>query len=185
MMTIVGNSSIFSIEWSLTKKCCDGNQYANFCFWVNNQKLGNFEEEVILSSTIKYLEIFLDNCSNRTINFLSGLTKEEIFGYIYDGVMHTLPSGENKLHESIARAEPEKIEDYRYLSQLRKIFHLDDVGGSAFWDKYNVILFNDLYLKVQRIIWRNLSDMSLHEFTIPEHYFDDVARMFLYESNRI
>ena len=182
-MAIVGNSAVFAIEWNITRKCSDGKEYANFCFWVNGLQLGDFQDEIIISSTVKYLANFLNHYSVRSIEFLSGRSKETIFSHIYDGVMFTT-SQNQRLHEALMDAKPEKTikEDWIYHSQLRDIFHLDDVGGAAFLDKYNIILFNENCLKLQRIIWRNLKDMSLHEFTLSEHYFDDVAKIFLNKS---
>lgn len=177
-MATVGNKAIVAIEWEKTQKSADGYQYAHFCFWIKGERIGDFEDVVILSTTVKYLEMFLKHYDRRTIGGLCARSKEDIFNYIHESVMFTV-SPHEKLHESLDSAKDELFNEYSDSSLLRERFHLDDVGGAAFMDKYNIILFNDTSMQSQRLIWRNLCDMKIHEFSLTENHFDQVAIQFL------
>ena len=176
-MPVVGDKKLFAIEWRIEGQE-GGYTFANFCFWINGSQVGDFDDVVILYSTVTYLEAFLDRYESRSIDSLCDRPKEEIFREIYDSYVFTVAPGE-VMHEKRPKPDDDNQRNYGRSSQLRNSFHLDDVGESSFRDSISIILFNDKVRNSQRMIWRTLEDMSLHEAELPEDYFDKVAKEFL------
>jgi hypothetical protein len=173
-MTLFGNKTIFAIECELSRAFTNP-IYIHFRFWAGGENIGNYEDEIFLSTCISYLKEFMEFAGQRFEPELEGQSKEDIFRLIFDSVVFTVPPGMNISEFICGGASFEENPMPRY-KNIEKRFHLDAVGVSSF-DKFNIILVETLSGE-ERLIWRTLSDMELHEIVIPLKGFETVAKQF-------
>ena len=162
-MRIVGSKELFAIQWNIVEYI-DSYCYGNFCFWIANQQVGNYNEISTLSIISSYLRDFLKNDTVRSIQGSQNLTKEKLFYLLYEQFFNGSSNDKNK---------------YGEMGRLRDIFWLDEVGEYCFRDKIGMILLNENTLARQRLIWQNLESHAIFEAFIPANSFDMVARTFL------
>ncbi len=169
-MSIFGNKSFFAIEYEKTR-VIDKYIYINFRFWAGGQEIGDYEDEIYLHTCLSYLSDFLKLSDQRYEPELEQKNKDDVFQIIYD-VMFVEP--------------PEDVDSnffYRKVADLGTRFHLDSIGSSSFDDKFNIILI-DTSSGYERLIWRTLSDMEIHEITLPPKTFETVANQFLLDAKK-
>lgn len=176
-MPIVGEKRLFAIEWAsvedprVTKSI-------HLCFWANGEQVGNYADEVYLHTTCSYLDAFISRACDRNWPEAISIPKEEIFSVTYQAIMHTPPNGDG-MHEYIGRAEEKHIVDHTEASNLREIYHMDDIGQSCFYDTANIVLVSDQMADRQKLVWRNLHTMKLREVVLPYGYVERIGREFL------
>jgi len=165
-MPLVGDKSVFAIEWEETRRT-ETRVYGHFCLWVSGRRIGDYEDTISLGVPIGFLESFLSHAGGRWLDILEGKSKEGVFAFVHGTVFG---QGDET---------PERLRhDYSFHSRLRTIFHLDDIGQETF-DDVEMILLDDRPSGMQRLIWRSPRDAPLQEIYLPNHVFDDVARQFL------
>jgi hypothetical protein len=145
--------------------------------WAKENSIGDYEDEIFLTSCVAYLEDFLSFSGQRYEPDLDQKSKEEIFELVYDSVIFTLPArftiGELLNHNF--SSDRGSITPYE---NVQERFHLDSIGMSSFQDKFNIILVENI-LGEEKLIWRTISDMQIREVTLPAKCFEDVANQFL------
>lgn len=165
-MSVVGDPSVFAIEWQETRR--DNLQHrvlGHFCFWVRGERIGDFDEIISLSSPVDGLRDVVSHAHERRIESLEGRPKEEIFAYIREG-----------------QVPPELRQGWEYDSFLRQVFYLDHVGGDAFAYHWDVILLDDGAAGAQRLIWRDNRGWPIERLSkalLPDRTFDIVAEQFI------
>lgn len=162
-MNILGEKEIFGIEWSLSD-CFDSYYYGHLCFWIGNNRVGNFEEVTTLSISASYLKDFLQNQSFRFYENSHNMNKEELFYLLYERFFNG-----NSIRDG----------SYLHLSKFRDLFWLDEVGEYSFRDKIGIVLINENSVNRQRLLWKGLDNGFINEFFIPTGYFDGVAFKFI------
>ena len=155
----------------------DAQVYGHLCFWASGERLGDFDQSVMLSAAARYLREFLSHSAERHVEALDGKLAEEVFAYVSETVYYS--EGAEKSRDPVARYVPKHLlYDWALHGRLRAAFHLDDVGDATF-QGMSMILFDDHSLGVQRLIWRYHGANDLHEARLPDHVFDAVAEQFL------
>ncbi len=175
-MSIFGNKSNFAIECQVSR-ILDNKLYLNFQLWIDEESIGDYEDEIPLSGCIGYLIDFLKFSDDRYEPDLEDKSKDEVFDKIFNSVIYTFPKGAT-LEQMINfgfHLDNSNLPQYENI-ELR--FHLDPLGMSSFADKFNIILV-ETKDKRQRIIWRNLSDLKLHETILKPKTFETIAIQFL------
>jgi len=174
-MSIFGDQSIFAIECQVSR-LLEKRVYTHFQVWVGGKPIGDYEDEIMLYSCMSYLSEFLKFTGNRYEPELDEKSKEEVFKMIFDSVVYTLPV-EKTWNEIFAIYNPSDGIQPPYEDIMRR-FHLDSFGMSSFSDKFNLILVETQSGK-QRLIWRAISDMELHEQILEPKGFEAIANQFL------
>lgn len=174
---LFGDKGHFAIECQLTSVSNDW-VFANFCFWIAGSQVGDFADTMLLRPGTERLKKFLLRAKERQAKNFDGQSKEEVFAAIFDAAMLTVPQG-IALHDYLRTSHaPEPNLTTAEQRSLIDCFHLDPVGMSAFADKWNIVLLEQAD-GAQRIIWRSLQEMTLHEITLPAALFNQVAGDFL------
>lgn len=175
-MQTIGNKSNFAIEWELVESAGRA-KYVRFCLWAAGERIGDFDKIVRIVTVTSFLQTFLSHSNERRMMDLEGQSKEVVFSKLFDSVMHTvLPSG--LLDDDLKSLSGQH--QYDPLSaNFRNVFHLDDVGGPAFLDQVNVILFRDDLVHGDRLVWRDLNSMKISEVVLPLNCFDEISKNFL------
>ena len=176
-MSIFGTKSIFAIECQVSR-VLDGQVYAHLRLWVGGKPLGDYEDEIVLYSCISYLSDFLKFTGNRYEPDLDEKSKEEVFNIIFDSVVYTVPDGITTWSEIVSIYNPSNDDTQPPYEDIENRFHLDSFGMSSFSDKFNVILVETKSGK-QRLIWRAISDMKVHEQILGSRIFESVANQFI------
>jgi predicted house-cleaning noncanonical NTP pyrophosphatase (MazG superfamily) len=176
-MSIFGDKSSFAIECQISR-VLNGQTYAHLRLWVGGKPIGDYEDEIILSSCISYLSDFLKFTGNRYEPDLDEKSKEEVFQLIFDSVVDTIPTGITTLSEMVSIYNSSNDNAQPLYDNIERRFHLDSFGMSSFSDKFNLILVETKSGK-QRLIWRTLSDMEIHEALLKPKSFEAIANQFL------
>jgi len=160
-MAMFGDKTIFAVEIEE----CGKEDIFFFCFWCHEKQIGDFSMPVYIKYCINFIGEFLLYNKNRHLKESCDIHKERLFYELYDGMM--------------APDEKIQIKTYKLLSEMpfgekRVIFHLDEIGQDSFRDKLSILLINEEEKKRQRLIWRDLKDVVLHEEFLPLNYVDDV-----------
>jgi len=95
---------------------------------------------------------------------------------IFDSVVRTLPAGKT-WNEIIATCNSSSDNTQPPYEDILRRFHLDSFGMSSFSDKFNLILV-ETKSGNQRLIWRAISDMELHEQILEPGSFEAIANQF-------
>ncbi len=162
-MKIHGDKKIFAIQWefdSYHAPYC----YGYFCFWINGERVGNYEEISTLSIIASFLSDFINCEKGHRYHGSTTMTKEELFHLVYFGFFDgsfTSTTSHYKMHELSAK------------------HWLDEVGEYSFRDKIGMILIDEPELVRERIIWSELNNGIVKEFFIPEGCFEKVGLDFL------
>jgi hypothetical protein len=182
-MSIFGDKSLFAIEYE--ESCIISSSiYINFQFWIGGERIGDYEDEISLSSCLSYLSDFLKFSAQRYEFDLDQMDKEEIFKTIYDSIVLTIPDHVS-IDEILSGEYIIEIPITPRFENIQERFHLDSIGMSAFQDKFSIILV-ETELKFGRIIWRKIADMKIREVILPPNYFESVANQFIFSfSERI
>lgn len=175
-MSIFGDKYSFAIE-SQVSRVLDERVYIHFQVWVGGKPIGDYEDEIMLYSCISYLSDFLKFTGNRYEPDLDKKSKKEVFQIIFDSVVYTLPAGKT-WNEIFANYNPSNEDTQPPYEDIQRRFHLDSFGMSSFSDKFNLILVETKSGK-QRLIWRAISDMELHEQILEPRSFEAIANQFL------
>lgn len=175
-MSIFGDKYSFAIECQVSR-VLDGQTFAHFQLWAGGESIGDYEDEIVLSTCIRYLLDFLQFTGNRYEPDLDEKSKQEVFKSIFDSVVYTIPVGITTFNEIGAIYTLSDKAQLLYENVERR-FHLDSLGMSSFSDKFNVIIVETKSGK-QRLIWRGLSDMKVHEVFLEQKSFEAIANQFL------
>ena len=176
-MTLFGTTSTFGIECEITFRQDESWTYGHIRMWADANPIGDYEDSTYLRACLNWLTNFHSYANVRCEPSLDNKSKEEVFRLLFDSCMLTIPEGVGFLE--FVPEESEELGAARLAyPQARERFHLDDVGMSSFYDKWNVILVEKSD-RVQRLIWRNLKDMQIHEALLPPGRFEDVAAQFI------
>ncbi|RUR81868.1 Imm42 family immunity protein [Chlorogloeopsis fritschii PCC 9212] len=176
-MSIFGDKSSFAIECQVSR-VIDGQTFAHLRLWVGGKPIGDYEDEIVLSSCISYLLDFLKFTGDRYEPNLDEKSKEEVFQLIFDSVVYTIPTGITTLSEIVSIYNSSNDKAQLLYENIERRFHLDSFGMSSFSDKFNLILVETKSGK-QRLIWRALSDMKIHEALLEPKSFEAIANQFL------
>jgi Immunity protein 42 len=172
----IGETSNFAIEWDPIQTA-QRVKYVRFCLWAAGERIGDFDQAVPLVTVISFLKSFLEHSNERRMKALDGRSKEFVFSKLFDSVMHTvLPSGslENDIKNLSGQHQYDPL-----TANFRNVFHIDDVGGPAFLDRVNVILFRDVLMQADRLVWRDLNTMKISEVLLSPNSFDEISKKFL------
>jgi len=165
---IQGSKEMLAIQWEFDSYH-EPYYYGYFCLWINNCKVGNFEEISTLSIIKNYLTDFLKNEGSRIYIGSPEMSKDELFHRLYWGFFDGSFSSPTSFNQ---------------LGEFRDIYWLDEVGEYSFRDKIGMILVDEPELGRQRLIWRELKSGILNEFFLPGLFFDKTGREFLNAFNR-
>ena len=176
-MSIFGDKYSFAIECKVSRML-DGQTFAHFQLWAGGKSIGDYEDEIFLSTCISYLLDFLQFTGNRYEPDLDEKSKEEVFKSIFDSVVYTIPAGITTFNEIVAIYNSLSDNTQLLYKNVQRRFHLDSFGMSSFSDKFNVILVETKRGK-QRLIWRVISDMKVHEVFLEQKSFEAIANQFL------
>jgi len=176
-MSIFGAKSIFAIECQVSR-ILDERVYTHFQVWIGGKPVGDYEDEIVLWSCISYLSDFLKFTGNRYEPDLDKKSKEEVFHLIFDSVVSTLPAGIKIWSEIVSIYNSSNDNTQPPYEGIERRFHLDSFGMSSFLDKFNLILVETKSGK-QRLIWRAISDMKVHEQILEPRSFEAIANQFL------
>jgi hypothetical protein len=182
-MSIFGDKSLFAIECE--KSCVINNfTYINFQFWIGDEKVGDYEDEISLSSCLSYFLDFLKFSGQRHELELDQMLKEDVFRVIYESIILTIPENVN-IEEILSGEYVIENPVTPKFENIQERFHLDSIGMSSFQDKFSIILV-ETELGFERIIWRKIASMKIREIILPPHYFETVANQFIFSfSGRI
>lgn len=176
-MSIFGDKYSFAIECQVSR-VLDEQTFAHFQLWAGGQSISDYEDEIILSVCRNYLLDFLQFAGNRYEPELDEKSKEEVFNLIFNSVVYTIPTGITTLNEMMAIYNTPSDNAQTLYENVERRFHLDSFGMSSFSDKFNVILVETESGK-QRLIWRVLSDIKIHEVFLEPNSFEAIAHQFL------
>jgi hypothetical protein len=152
---LFGNSDLFAIEVS-NPGLIETRWHVSLNFWIDNEPIGDMREKISLVSSIANLRDFLQFKSDRFSPEFQGVSSEQIFYDLY-----------TRYYE--ANSQPDVASQ-----NLRRRFHIDDIGMSSIVDKYGIILVA-LSDKTARLIWKKWSDEnSTYDFSLP---FGEVERV--------
>jgi hypothetical protein len=167
---------VFAIESDLVEVIDDW-VFARFRIWVANQSMGDYDNPVVLTSCVRYLKNFLTYSGSRTETLFDSASATEIFRQVYDSIIFTTPPGV-RLEDALLHTSEDREGAYPLFDDMRERFHLDAIGESSFSESVNAVLVEKTD-GPQRLIWRYLSDMSIHEAVLPPRTFETVAAQFL------
>lgn len=162
-MRTIGDRNVFAFEYDLLNKE-DNYVFANFCFWINGKRVGDYETETTISVSISYLNDFLKNYAYREYDESHQLQKEDIFFELYD--------------QFFQNASPIFNEDK--MGQFCEYYWLDEVGEQAFRDYIGIILINEPKVHRQRFLWKEFETGIVFEEFIPMNYFDLCSKDFIH-----
>ena len=175
-MVCFGDKSNFAIECQVSRNL-DNQPYINFRLWIDEKPIGDYEDEIPLFGCTSYLINFLKFSETRYEADLENKSKEEVFDQIFNSVIFTFPEGLTMDDLIRKNSELYKLTPAPY-EKMEERFHLDPLGLSSFADKFNVILVEKKDRR-QRLIWRNLFNLELHEKVLEPQSFESVAAQFL------
>lgn len=161
-MIITGDKSKFAFQCYIEEKR-DNYILGSLCFWINNEKVGNFETITTISIAVSYLEDFLKSSSRRFFQDSFIMDKEKLFFILYDQAF----SGES-------------VSSYSEMSFFKSVFWMDEIGEDSLRDKIGMIMINEKEVDRERIIWKNLKSQELKEAFLPSGYFEKISNDFLY-----
>ena len=161
-MKIIGNREVFAFEYTLLNKV-DKYIFANLCFWIKGERIGDYEIECTISISLSFLEDFLEQYEHREYYKSYRLKKEVIFFELYDKFFQNSIKGFQESN----------------MGKYQEYFWLDDVGDEAFRDKIGIILLNEPSVNRQRLIWKVFNTNTVNEAYIPMNYFDQHAKDFI------
>jgi len=161
-MKVIGDKTIFAFQYNLIEKV-DKYIFANFCFWVNGDKVGNYDIESAISISLSFLKDFLRNYEYRVYKNSTILNKEALFYELYEQFFQEKSTnhGESKMNK------------------YREVFWLDDVGDESFRDRMGILLLNEHNTGRQRFVWKFFNNETVYEEFIPINYFDESAKVFI------
>lgn len=174
---LFGSTSTFGIECEITSRQDERWIYGHLRMWANENPIGDYEDSIDLRGCLNWLVDFVRYENVRCEPSLDIKSKEEVFRLLFDSFMLTVPEGVGIL-EFVHKESKELMAARLAYPQARERFHLDGVGMSSFSDKWNVILVEKSD-RVQRLIWRNLKDMQIHEALLTPGKFEHVTAHFI------
>jgi len=161
---LIGNCSIFAIEFKLDKEYGEAWLYGKLCFWINNQRIGDYDLGTSLRDVLFELKYIVSDNGNRNHKELYLLSKEELY-YRLNSVLYGYEASE---------FEKEALDDTwaRFNATIPidvfcgwKIFVVENV------DKTRVIAKND--------------DSEILELIMLSKEFNDVINCFYLELNKL
>lgn len=177
---IFGDKKTFAIECENVSPP-DMESYIHFRVWARGHFIGDYEETVLLKASLSWLLEFMKYSQSRREPSLDTKSKEEVFQLIFDSVVLTVPQGlilSDVVKDSAICPDPTPPS----YANVRERFHLDQIGMSSFSDKWNIILIENED-RSQRLMWRNLKDMQVHEALLPPSCFENAVSGFIQWAN--
>ena len=152
---ILGDKRKFAIEWEVEAISDTGTILGKYCFWSNQQRIGDWDDTVSLSACPAWCETFLSRPNDRYESDLFDMSKEQVLTVIYDDFFG------------------QGIERY---PDVYHRFILQELGMSSF-DKIDLTILEDG--KTQRLIWRGVPDLVVYESVFPDATIQSVMRDFV------
>lgn len=84
---LIGNKSLFAIEFELDRDCGAQWLFGRMCYWVNNAQVGDYKLGTSLRDVLFQMKYIVADCGNRTDKLLCTLNPRDIFHAI-DGVLY-------------------------------------------------------------------------------------------------
>jgi len=114
--------------------------YIQFRFWVDNSPFGDWDDRIPLVPSIKYTQEFCENSKKRFNDACLNLSSSDLVHQLRDAFYsYDYKSGSS------------------YVSDLRCIHHLDDVGMGAVVDRYGIVVVS-FSCEIDRIVVKNLEN---------------------------
>lgn len=176
-MSIFGDKSIFAIDCE-ESRVISGSTYINFQFWSGGIRIGDYEDEISLSSCLGYFSDFLSFSGQRYEPDLDKMDKEDVFKAIYDSIVFTIPDHVS-MGEVLSGEYVMEIPVTPKFENIQERFHLDSIGMSSFQDKFSIILI-ETESRFERLIWRKITDMKIQEVILPPNYFETISKQFIF-----
>lgn len=148
----------------------DDSLYGNICFVHEGVEIGDYDNIVNLNDVHDWLNDFSQKKEERVIGFLGGESKEALINFIYFQIMTFITPGSG--------FDSYKSPSSSTLYRMNGIFHLDDNMSYSFLDKFFGILFDDLSMKKQRLVWGRWEDKVPHEILLDIGYFEGLISEF-------
>lgn len=185
-MSHVGDKEIFAIEWNIDSYPTSTHHHigVNFCFWAKSQRIGDFEDSTYFDTIVGYMEEFLTHEKERNVEGNHLFSQEDAFSTLHEVAMEAI-SPRAELQKAFYGGLKDTENDYGFHSWLQNVFHLDDIGGACFLDKFSAILLSDEVAYTQRLIWKDWRKMELHEAILPLHCFESVANQFIEKARQL
>jgi len=161
---LFGDVTTFAIECD-NIRFIQSDAYANFRFIAAGNRIGDFDDRVLLCGCVNWGLNSLNHCGQRYEEAFDGMSKSELYFIIHEC-----------LRNIEARCTVEKMGFDP--SDLYHRFVLDDVGMSAFEDKVGVVLV-ETKSGYDRLIWSSYDESLVNEVTIPNGGYERAVRGFL------
>lgn len=182
-MSIVGDKSLFAIEWEEEQVMENGETTLCLCYWINSEEVGEYFNSDWFSFIQGGIMCALEKKCERCIENVFAYTKEYLFAATH-GVFNTDPDEMMPVEPYIKIASLYQTQGgyyyWGYVSWVKNVFLISRASGMGIQDSANIVLFSDTTSKRQRLLWQNFRENEIiHEAILPEFYFEQVAQSFL------
>lgn len=151
---IVGNRSLFAVEFELDQEYGGIWLFGKICYWIRDRRIGDYELGTSLRDVLFSLDTLVQDNGNRTHIELFGLTRSDLFSRL-DGALFGYETSQ-----------------------------YDDVAVQETWARFNVVLPVDVFdgwkiylvdnLEVSRMLFNNLNEVKIQEEEFGIGLFDEV-----------
>lgn len=148
---LFGKKHRFAIEVSDPIALEEGGElYCHFRFWFGGTAVGDWDEYIMLHTSVEYMFLFQHRSGERLRPDLADLPAKEIFDklyhFFYEMDAETCPTSRDWL--------------------LRAIYQMDDIGMSSIVDKYGIILVSRDF-RSENLIWISWANKEVvNEFRV-------------------
>jgi len=153
---IFGNNKIFQIDARLSQVA--DHTFINYCFLLDNGKIGDISQASILNSTIYALNNIISSRGTRQCKSSNELCARAILTYLEENEL--INEGEGQVHEP----------DFSFdLDELRRLEL--DLNAIESFDGYRCFLIEEKGF--ERLICRDIVDQTNFDLKLPKGYFYD------------
>ena len=85
---LVGDKAVFAIEWELI---AEDHTLGQFCFWIQHQMIGDWDDTAHLRSCVSWIEAFVNNPKEYYANDIFDQPKEDVLAFVFDAYINNDP----------------------------------------------------------------------------------------------
>ena len=158
---LIGEKSTFGIEWAAGSSF-GGFNYGHFRFWIENEPIGAWDEEVVLGVLLQSAAVFLRFKGKRYLRQADYMTSVELWNYV-----DRYCNSDNPEEMQVALA-----------GSYRARFLMHEISDDSVSTVCKAVLVEEI-TGAQRLLWKNNESKNVHEKKYTKLTVDGVIEGFI------